>query len=123
MLGGRKAETLEEQVYQKVRAEILTGKLRPGQRLRLASLKADHGVSLSVVREALTRLAEQKLLRLQPQLGFEVASLSVPDLLDLTAARVAIEGLAVRQAIERGDVAWEAKLVAAHQHAGEHPSL
>ena len=46
-------------------------------------------------------LGEQKLLRLQPQLGFDVASLSVPDLLDLTAARVAIgvgerRGVAVR---------------------------
>ena len=118
---GQKAKTLQEQVYRKVRADILTGKLRPGQRLKLAVLRAEHGVSLSVVREALTRLAEQKLLRLEPQQGFEVASLSVPDLLDLTAARIAIEGLALRQAIARGDVAWEAKLVAAHHTLANTP--
>ena len=114
MLSRRTAKTLQEDVYQKVRADILAAKLRPGQRLRLAELRAAHGVSTSVVREALTRLAEQKLVRLEPQQGFAVASLSVPDLLDLTAVRVAIEDLALRRAIERGDVAWEARIVAAN---------
>jgi GntR family transcriptional regulator, carbon starvation induced regulator len=116
-----KAKTLQEQVYQRVRADILAGKLRPGQRLKLAALRAEHRVSLSVVREALTRLAEQKLARLQPQQGFEVASLSVPDILDLTAVRIAIEGLALRRSIELGDVAWEARLVAANHVLGATP--
>jgi len=121
MLSRRKAKTLQEQVYQKVRADILAGKLRPGLRLKLAALRAEHRVSLSVVREALTRLAEQKLLRLRPQQGFEVASLSVPDILDLTAVRIAIEGLALRRAIELGDVAWEARVVAANHVLGATP--
>ncbi len=116
-----KARTLQEQIYQRVRADVLAGKLAPGQRLKLAGLRAEYGVSLSVVREALTRLAEQKLLRQQPQQGFEVAPLSVPDLLDLTASRVAIEGLALRRALALGDVAWEAKLVAANHTLAHTP--
>jgi DNA-binding GntR family transcriptional regulator len=121
MLRGRKAKTLQEVVYQKVRADIPGGKLRPGQRLKLAVLREEHRVSLSVVREALTRLSEQKLMRLQPQQGFEGASLSVPDLLDLSAVRVAIEGLALRRSIELGDVAWEARLVAANHTLAHTP--
>jgi DNA-binding GntR family transcriptional regulator len=121
VLRQRKDKTLQEQVYQKVRGDILAGKLRPGQRLKLAGLREEHHVSLSVVREALTRLAEQKLLRLQPQQGFEVASLSVPDILDLTAVRVAIEGLALRRSIAHGDLAWEARLVAAHHTLAHTP--
>ena len=49
--------TLSEQRYASIRADILAGRARPGERLRLAALAERHGVSLSVVREALTRLS------------------------------------------------------------------
>ena len=71
------------------------------------------GVSLGVVREALTTLAGQGLVQAEPQLGFAVASISPKHLEDLTEARVDIEGRALRRAIERGDLAWEAALVSA----------
>lgn len=108
------AKTLAEEVHRRVRADILGGRLLPGQRLRLATLCADYGVSLSIVREALTRLAAEKLVRAQPQQGFAVTSLSAADLRDMTFVRIEIEGLALRRSIERGDVAWESRLLAAH---------
>jgi DNA-binding GntR family transcriptional regulator len=109
-----RATTLSELVYTSVRGDILAGRLRPGERLRLAVLTDRHGVSLSVVREALTRLAAQKLVTAEPQLGFAVTTVSSAELEDLTAVRCDIEGLALRRAIQRGDIAWEGRLVAAH---------
>jgi len=109
-----RATTLTELVYSSVRGDILAGRLGPGERLRLAALTERHGVSLSVVREALTRLAAQKLVTAEPQLGFAVATMSEAELQDLTAVRCEIEGLALRHAVERGDIVWEGRLVSAH---------
>ena len=46
--------------------------------------------------------------------GFRVRELSVKEIADLTEARVEIESVALRLAIERGDVRWETQIVAAH---------
>jgi DNA-binding GntR family transcriptional regulator len=77
--------------------------------------KSRFSVSQSVVREAPTRLAEQGLAVATPQRGCRVRKLSVRDIAGLTEARAAIEPVALRLAIERGDVRWETKIVAAHQ--------
>jgi DNA-binding GntR family transcriptional regulator len=106
--------TRAELVHDTLRDEVLRGLYAPGQRLRLVELAQRFTVSQSVVREALTRLAEQKLLVALPQQGFRVMPLSPPDLRDLTEARVELEALVIRLAVQRGDVAWESAVVAAH---------
>ncbi len=70
------------------------------------------GVSLSVVREALTRLAEQKLARATPQQGFMVTPVSVEHLRELTQARLEVEIIVLRRALAQGDLSWEARVVA-----------
>lgn len=67
-----------------------------------------------MVREALTRLAEQGLAVALPQQGFRVTPLDRNDLMELTEARVLLESVVLQQAIERGDIAWESSVVAAH---------
>ena len=108
--------TRTEEVYDELRRELLdlNGDLEPGQRLKLLDLAQRFDASLSVIREALTRLAGQGLLVATPQRGFSVRELSVADLADLTQTRVQVESLALRQALRNGDVAWEAAVVAAH---------
>ncbi|SDC12718.1 regulatory protein, gntR family [Actinokineospora iranica] len=69
-----------------------------------------HGVGLGIVREAVTRLAEQGLVVAEPQLGFRVPLLS---LADLTSVRVDIETLALRRSIAHGGLAWVSRVVAA----------
>ena len=110
----RKEKTRVLEVYSSIRREILNGRLRPGEKLGPAVLSQQYGVSLSVVREALTRLAEQGLVVSQPQQGFQVTPISREDLLDLTSVRLDIETLALRRSVERGDVVWRSGLVAAH---------
>jgi len=100
---------LVDDVYGALKADICMGRLEPGQKVLLADVRAEHNVSLSVVREAMTRLASERLLQAVPQQGFNVWPLSVPDLLDLTRVRVEIESLAIAESIREGDVAWEGR--------------
>ncbi|TMR05704.1 GntR family transcriptional regulator [Actinomadura soli] len=106
--------TLVNNVYGAVKDDICMGRLRPGQRLHLGEICKAQGVSLSVVREAVTRLAAERLVKSRPQQGFSVWPLSVDDLVDLTRVRIEIETLALRESIAKGDLAWESEVVAAH---------
>jgi GntR family carbon starvation induced transcriptional regulator len=119
----RDRSTLGGQVYEQVRAAILSGRLQPGQRLKVAELSAEHGVSLNVVREALNRLTGEQLVRAEPQIGFAVTDLSLADLDDLVRVRVAVESLALRWSIEGGDMAWESQVVAAHYRLANTPMM
>jgi DNA-binding GntR family transcriptional regulator len=112
-------QTRTGEVYDALRSDLLNGVLAPGQKLRMVELAERFGVSQSVVREALTRLAEQSLLVASPQRGFRVRDLSVRDITHLTEARVQIESIALRLAIERGDIRWETGILTAH-HVLEH---
>jgi len=109
-----KAKTRVLEVHSAVRRNILNGRLRPGEKLSPSVVAQEYGVSLSVVREALTRLAEQGLVVSQPQQGFQVTPISREDLLDLTSTRLDIETLALRRSVEHGDVEWRSGVVAAH---------
>jgi DNA-binding GntR family transcriptional regulator len=122
----RKAKTRVLALHSAIRQDILTGRLLPGERLSPSALAQQHGVSLSVAREALVRLGEQGMVVSQPQLGFQVMPLSREDLLDLTATRLDIETLALRRSVERGDVEWRSQLVAAHyvlEHTEQYAQL
>ena len=117
------AVTRAESVYQALRKDVLAGRLRPGSKLRFAELAARYEASTTVLREGLSRLAEQGLVVAEPQHGYHVTPLSVEDLCDLTVARLSIEGLVLRNAIADGDVAWESRLVAAAHTLERTPML
>ena len=117
----RQGKTLSGDVHDRIRADILSGRLSPGERLRSAALCERFGVSLSVVREALTRLAETGLVRSEPQIGFAVVPVSPGDLADLTRTRGDIETLALRRAIAEGGLDWETSVVAAHYQLANTP--
>lgn len=110
-------------VYDEVRAEILRGGITPGAPLRLQELSGRFGVSMSVVREALTKLGERHLVVNEPNAGFRVMELSREDLLDLVDMRIQFEGLALTRSIERGDLDWAASVVSAHYVLANTPLL
>jgi DNA-binding GntR family transcriptional regulator len=112
-----------ELVFEALRFDLLESHIQPGERLKLVELADRFGISQTVVREALTRLSEQGLVVATPNKGFMVMPLSVEDLVDLTAVRVRLEAMALRDSIEHGDIAWESGLVAAHHALERTPSL
>src|SRR6201987_1628175 len=106
--------TRNEQGYDLLRSDLLNGVLHPGQKLRMFELTERFGLSQSVIREALTRLTEQVLLAATPQRGFRVRALSIEDIAELTETRIQVESLALRLAVQRGDLQWETGVLAAH---------
>lgn len=114
-------KTLTEGVYLQLRADILAGRLAPGEQLKAADIGTRFSVSVAVVREALTRLSEQGLTRSEPNRGFIVTPLSPSDLRSLVGARAINDGAAIRSSIEQGDLGWEADVLAAHHRLAGTP--
>jgi DNA-binding GntR family transcriptional regulator len=120
--GGRVVgQTLSEGVYQELRTDILACKLRPGAKLQINTLAEDRTVSLSGVREALSRLSAEGLVVCEPQRGYRVAPVSLKDLTDLTMTRIDIENLCLARSIELGRVDWETAVVAAMHRLSRTP--
>jgi DNA-binding GntR family transcriptional regulator len=103
-----------EEIYHRVRTDILSGRHEPGSRLLTAALCERYAISSGMLREVLPRLAGEGLVVSEPQRGFRVTQVSVDDLRQLTEARVLVESVTLRQSIEHGDVGFESDLVAAH---------
>jgi len=120
-MGVTASATRTERVYEVIRSELLNGVLHPGQKLKMVEFTERFGVSQSVIREALTRLTEQHLLIATPQRGFRVRDLSIEDIAELTETRIQIESLALRLAVERGDLQWETGILAAHHRLERTP--
>lgn len=99
--------------YEAIRGDILEGRHPPDKKLKIQDLAVELGVSPGAVREALSRLVPEQLVISRDQRGFAVAPLSISDLQDLTDLRCAIEEIALRRSIERGDVNWEIGVLAA----------
>jgi DNA-binding GntR family transcriptional regulator len=116
------ATTRASEVFEQLRADILSGQWLPGSRLRFAQLSTCYDASMGVTREALSRLAAQGLVTSEAQHGFRVQTLSAHDLVDLTETRCHVETLALAQAITHGTVEWEAQLVGA-LHGLEHTPM
>ena len=114
-------QTRTEEVYHRIKADILGGQVEPGSQLPFAKLKTDYGASMGVLREALMRLTAEGLTVNQSQLGFKVMTLSLEDLVDLTETRCTIESLVFKDAIRNGDIDWEARIVSAHHRMERTP--
>lgn len=113
--------TKADQVYRRLRALILSGRVEPGAQLQFAWLREQQGASFGVLREALARLSAEGLVVNQAQHGFRVMSLSPNDLADLTEARCLVESLVLKDSVTRGDLEWEGRVLAAHHRMERTP--
>lgn len=82
---------IAEQVTDELRAAIHSGELGPGERLVERKLAERLGVSHIPVREALTRLAEERLITREPRRGARVAALTAQDLEEIASLRIVLE--------------------------------
>src|SRR5947207_8644017 len=80
-------ETLASLVYDRLRQDIITVAIEPGEKLHIRSLCDRFNVGLSPVREALSRLSTEGLVAQSDHRGFAVKPMSEDDLVDLTRAR------------------------------------
>ena len=91
--------TLWEQVRDRLREDILAGRLEPGTELSEVALARDFGTSRGPLREALGRLASEGLVTITPRRGAVVTQLSRQEFIDAYQVREALETLAVRLAV------------------------
>lgn len=88
-----------EVAVEALREEILSGSIPTGTRLGEVDLAERLAVSRTPIREALSRLAAEGLVELQPNRGARVASWSADELRQIFALRLQLEPHAVRQAV------------------------
>jgi len=105
--------TFAERAFHLLHADILSAKLRPGQKMKVETLREMYGLGATPLREALSKLSSLDLVTAEGQRGFRVAPVSIENLLDLTKTRAWIESVALRAAIAAGDRGWEAEILAA----------
>ncbi len=91
---------LRDDIYEKLRSDILTCKLAPGNDIREIELAERYSVSRQPVREALARLERDYLVTVQPRQGYRVNQISISDARDLLRFRLALEPACVSEAVE-----------------------
>lgn len=99
-----------------LRNEIITGKISPGERLKVETLKESLDTGASPVREALSLLTSDQLVERLDQRGFRVANTSKAQFAEILDLRCNLEELALRQSLRNQSDDWEEKLVLAHHH-------
>ena len=92
-----RAQPLAEIAYERLRREILTGKLKPGNIVSVVSLARAMGFSRSPVRDAAGRLESEGLLTVSAS-GVQISTPNRYDLLDALTVRASLEGLAAKLA-------------------------
>ncbi|USG66784.1 GntR family transcriptional regulator [Brevibacillus ruminantium] len=97
----KRSETLQTQVYEYIREQILFGGLSPGQRLIEERISEETGVSRSPIREALRRLEKDGLVVVQAQGGVTVYQPTLEDFTYLFECRLNLEPAAAKFAAER----------------------
>lgn len=114
MSKGTIRKSLTSTAYERLREDVLSCILKPGQRLNINELCQKTGFNLSAVREALSKLTADGLVIADEKRGYSVAPISVSELRDLTRVRAEIENLCLRRSMTLGDVVWEGAVLSAY---------
>ncbi len=94
-----KVPTLSELAYESIKAQILSCKIRPGERINIDQYSENLGVSTTPVREALSKLQQEGLVQYIPRTGWKISRISkqefrklqeVKSLLEITLAERAL---------------------------------
>ena len=92
---------LRDVVFNTLRKAILTGQLKPGERLMEVHLANRLGVSRTPIREAIRKLELEGLVVMIPRRGAEVARITEKSLKDVLEVRRALDALSVELACDR----------------------
>jgi DNA-binding GntR family transcriptional regulator len=90
--------TAVDHAYEIIWRQLMKGERGPGERLTDTSLASQLGLSRTPVRQALHRLAQEELLRLDARRGFTVRAFAAQDVHEIYEVRGSLEVLAVRLA-------------------------
>jgi DNA-binding GntR family transcriptional regulator len=101
--------SLVTEAHDQIRAAILSGRLKAGERVRDSVVAARMGLSRAPVREALRLVEQTGLLTKSPNRSYTVAQIGRDDLAELAGMRIALETLAVRVVVRQQRVLDDAR--------------
>ncbi len=90
---------MPELLLERLRDDIVTGRLMPGEPLRQDEIARSLGVSHVPIRETFVRLQAEGLVEIRPRRGVIVSDLSAADFEEVNEMRAVLECLALRKAI------------------------
>lgn len=93
---------MTDRVFQEILAQIVSGDLHPGTRLKESDLARRYDVSRGPVREALIRLAGKGIVEMNANRGALVADLTIERMTEALIMRATLEGMAARFAAAHG---------------------
>jgi DNA-binding GntR family transcriptional regulator len=113
-------QCLRQRVGQELRKRIISGQLRPGERILQQPLAKEMGVSQSVVREALLEMQFTGLVESVDNLGMFVADINLKKLLQGYQVREMMEGLAARNCCQTASISDIRELTTIAEKVYEH---
>jgi len=99
-------------VYERIRDEIISGRLEPNERLKVADLAARYGTSTNPIREALQQLRGEGFVLFEPNRGARVRPIDEAFVRDIFEIEVLIEPALTRWFVSIADDADIARLEA-----------
>jgi DNA-binding GntR family transcriptional regulator len=111
---------LGEQTYEVLVDALMKGALHAGDRIRIAEVAAQLGMSITPVRDAVLRLVNDEALVMRNARDIRVATLSATEYIEIRNIRLELEGLAAEQAARNAgpdDVAHLEKLLLENERA------
>lgn len=90
---------LRDDIYARIKQDVLSCELGPGTRINVKELADSFGVSLSPVRDALHRLETEKLIEVLPRQFYRVRTISLEDALELYEMRMVLECACVERTV------------------------
>ena len=103
--------SLVDQVYERLRNDIITLQLPLGSRINVNELQDTLGVSCTPIREAINRLQQEGLITYENNVGARVLSLEAKDVEDIQLLATTLHCAAAKLAMDRGDHAVMAELL------------
>lgn len=103
-----------QRAYLTLRSMIVTGVLKPGEKLKIDTLRHRLETGASPIREALSLLTSDNLVERLDQRGFRAAEVSAGNFNEILALRCTLENMALRESIANATETWEENIVLAH---------
>lgn len=111
--GVREKTTAATLVYRQIRGDLLRGAFGSGEKLMIEQIAQRYGAGINPVREALNRLAAERMVDREDQRGFSVPTLSIEHFRDIVKTRCWLEGRALAESVRNPTEAWEDGIVLA----------
>ncbi len=91
---------LRDQIYDVLKKLIVTGQIKPGEKINEENIATTLKVSRTPIRETLVRLEHEGIVEITPRRGAHVVSISTKNIMDILSLREVLEGLVTRLAVE-----------------------